>query len=155
MLHALLFVLAASSADVPQSPRSGARCAASRDVYALGTGNIPGSSGRATTVVNIWFYAPAAEHEARPGDPKVDAIAWVYKTYAGKYWIQVNSFQYSSAIRKAFPHPLADELLEGATAHELPRPYLLNHLSQFDGNFRKLRAVRTDCFTGDFPSKYL
>ena len=147
MLQIALFALLVNSGPpkvVPLSPVLGARCYQSRDVFALGYGNIPASSGRETSVVNIWLIQ-------KGGKP----VAWIYKNFSKQYWIQVNSLEYAGQIRHAFPASVANLLLRGATKHTLPIPYRMPSLGVYDRYFAKFGAARADCFTGDLPSKYL
>lgn len=149
MLHVLPFILSLNTGRAhvaAHHPVVGAQCYQSRDVYALGTGNIPGGSGRATSVVNIWVYRSSSA--ASP-------FAWIYKNFAGQYWIQANSLKYEDKIQRAFPHWIAKQLLHGSTAWEMPIPSRMDTLSAYDRYFKNLGASRSDCFTGDLPSNYL
>ena len=141
------FLVAGKTYRAPtvRPPTVGAQCEGSRSVYALGTGNIPGSSGQATTVVNIWTILP----------PKGPPLAWIYKNLAGGYFVQLNNVHYAGAIREAFPHMLTARLLHGSSDSFLPRPSPISSPDAYDRYFSKLGGRRYSCYTHDLPSKYL
>ncbi len=144
MVHGLMSLLAFLSGTVGpfSGPTVGAGCYQSQ--FVLGTSNVPVSSGRATTVVNIWVILK----------PKEDVpLAWIYKNVSGQFWIQGNNHR-QSVIRSAFPRRIADGILSGSSAKYLPVPWRMPSLNAYDGNFARMGASRQDCFTADLSNKY-
>lgn len=145
MVHNITLLLALLTSGVAgpfSGPTVGTGCYQSQ--FVLGTSNVPVSSGRATTIVNIWVVLK----------PKDDVpLAWVYKNASGQFWIQANNRR-ASTIRRAFRNTIADTLLTGSSARYLPVPQRMQSLSMYDPNFARVDASRQDCFTGDLSSKY-
>ena len=144
MLHSAAFLLAIVGAwpFSVSPPRPSLGCYKSQMV--LGESNVPVSSGRATTVVNIWVVRKPKEYAP---------LAWIYKNVAGQFWMQANNKR-SSVIRDIFPPRIAAHILAGASPVYLPVPWRMPSLGAYDRNFARVDATRQPCFTRDLSSTY-
>jgi hypothetical protein len=121
---------------------TGAACAGSP--VAVGTGNVPLASDRATTVVNIWALfknTPDAN----------TAFAWIYKNVSGQFWLQIDA-GHQTLIRSYFPQSLAKRVLQGSGSTSRSIPTLMPALAAYDGYFYRMHVTRQACFSADLPA---
>ncbi len=141
----LSILLAGNAGSYPMDPDSHIDATCYGSNFYLGTGNVPpGSSGRETSVVNQWGVLV-------PGTPT--ALAWIAKTAAGAYWIQVNR-QMASSIERAFPPTTAAWLLQTpkpAVTSDVGLPRQMSGFTVYDEHFKKIGATVAPCFTKDLP----
>jgi len=144
MVHSVaLFLALVSGANGPiNPPLPSAGCYKSQ--FVLGTSNVPVSSGRSTTVINIWAVLKPKKYVP---------IAWIYKNVAGQFWIQANNKR-SKEIREIFSPRIAKHILTGSSSEYLPVPWRMPSLGVYDGDFTRIGASRHPCFTHDLASKY-
>jgi len=107
----------------------------------LGTDNVPVSSGRTTTVVNIFVVKDAA---ALP-------LAWIYKNASEQYWIQANTSR-AAAVRQVFDSKTAAWLLTVPPKSDFAAFRKMTTANEFDARFAQTGANRIDCFSRDLPA---
>lgn len=114
----------------------------------LGTDNIPDTSSRGSTIVDI------AALGKRPSEAP---LAWIYTTFDHHLWVQANVENRSTLLRVFGSSVLGRKLASVPIIRDGTRPIFVNGLQkqQFLTALKAQGYVRLQCFSRTLSSRYL
>ena len=139
MIAHVVFALALTAPPVAR-PVVGGRCASAP--FELGKDNVPISSDLSSSVVNTWQFRGASG----------PALAWLYKTYGGRYYVQFAMQQNRETI-KALGIPIRFLNRPGSYSNYSPSPVTPGELVDIENALMTHGIVRLGCFASDLKLK--
>lgn len=128
-----------AAAAIPK-PTIGAACASAP--FTLGKDNVPVASGLRSSVVNAWHFQ----------GPSNATFAWLYKTYAGAYYLQLAKNTDPQAVASMqLPHRFLNR--PGAYSNFVPSALNAPELVDIENTLLAHRIVRVACFDTDLRMK--